>query len=127
MLLSAKILNNVANVNTFDISAQTTFTEGDLPTIYLQLIDSQSKLSRYIPSTGATLVVTFKHVDNAKTFTKIATNPFPGDTSIWAFTFTSLDNVKGTINLQLTLTEGAVVTRGLVNTAILVQPFNSAF
>jgi hypothetical protein len=127
MLLSAKLLNNVGGVNTFDISQQTSFTEGDLPVIYLRLVDLQSKIDRYIPATGATLSVTFTNVDTNKTFTKVATQPFTGDKSIWSFSFLSNENVKGTMSLQLTLTEGASVTRGLVTSALLVQPFNSSY
>ncbi len=127
MLLSAKMLNNVGSVNTFDVSQQTSFTEGDLPVIYLRLVDLQSKVDRYIPATGATLSVTFTNVDTSKTFTKVATQPYTGDRSIWSFTFISSEHVKGTLSLQLTLTEGSTVTRGLVNSALLVQPFNSAY
>lgn len=127
MLLSAKMLNNVSSVNSYEVATQTAFTEGDLPVIYFKLIDSQSKVERYVPATGATLSITLKNVDTLKTVTKVATNPFVGDTSIWAVQFGSTDHVKGTINLQITLTEGSVVTRGLVSAAILVQPFNSAY
>lgn len=127
MLLSAKLLNNVSGVNTFEVSNQTSFTEGDLPVIYLRLIDLQSKVDRYVPDAGATLSVTFTNVDTSKSFTKVATQPFVGDKSIWSFTFLSTEHVKGSISLKLTLTEGSVVTRGLVNSALLVQPFNSSY
>jgi hypothetical protein len=127
MLLSAKLLNNVGGVNSFDISQQTSFTEGDLPVIYIRLFDKQSKLDRYSPSSGATLSVTLTNVDTNKSVTKVATQPFSSDGSIWSFSFLSTENVKGTISLMLLLTEGASVTRGLVGSALLVQPFNAAY
>jgi hypothetical protein len=127
MLLGATILNNVASVNNFTESTSTSFTEGDAVTVYLRLKDFNSNVSRYIPASGATLSVTFKNVNTANTVTKTATNPFASDTSIWAFTIAATDHVKGTLSLQLVLTEGATVTRGLVKDCVLVQPFNSAY
>lgn len=127
MLLSAKLLNNVSGVNSFTVSEQTHLTEGDTPIFYLRLVDKNSTLERYVPEDGATLSVIIKSVNDIKTYTKIATNPFPNDTSIWAFQMLSTEPLKGSVSLQLILTEGTVVTRGAVKDALLIHSFNSAY
>lgn len=127
MLLSARMLNNVNGANSFSEDLQTRFTEGDRPTIYLQLVDKQSSLHRYLPATGASLSVVITNVNNSKTYTKTAINPYPNDTSIWSFQMLSTEEIKGSISLRLVLTEGAVITYGLVRDALLIQPFNASF
>lgn len=134
MLLSARLLNNVFNVNAFDVALETSFTEGDQLTIYLQLTDLLKDPEakpfsgrRYVPANGATLQVVIKSVDTAKTLTKIATNPFPGDTSIWSFPVLPTDGLKGSWSIQLVLTESGIVTRGRVEDALLVLPQSGAF
>lgn len=136
MLLSARMLANVANVNTYDTVSSVQFTEGDTVTVYLQLIDlTKDKISqnlsssgrRYIPSTPTTLKVTISNIDATKTVTKIATAPFTGDTSIWSFSLASTDKVSGTYNLTLELVENGVTTRGFVNMALSVTPLNRSF
>lgn len=134
MLLSARLLNNVTNVNSYDTGLQVQFTEGDQLTVYLQLIDLAKDPDarpltgrRYVPASGSTLQITLKSNDTAKTITKVASNPFSGDLSIWSFPILSSDQIKGTWTLLLTLTEGAVQTRGRIEAGMLVQPFNAAF
>lgn len=134
MLLSARLLNNVSNVNSFDVSLQTKFTEGDSQTIFIQLIDlnkdpEAKPLSgkRFVPATGATLNVVFKSNDTSKTVTKIATNPFPGDLSIFSFSVLPVDNLKGSWSILLALSQGGVVTNGRVDNAILIQPITGAY
>jgi hypothetical protein len=135
MILSARLLSNCYNVNAFDQNLQLAFTEGDTVQVYLQLVDltkdaSNKPLSgkRYIPASGSTLSIQIKSVDVSKTLTKVCTNPFPGDLSIWTFGVTSTDALKGTLGLLMTLTEPGsplVVTHGRVDSALLVQPISS--
>jgi hypothetical protein len=56
------------------------------------------------------------------TLTKTATQPFANDPSIWMFTIAATDPVAGTKRIKLRLTEGANVTNGVVNSALLVTP-----
>ncbi len=133
MLLSARLLNNVSSVNSYDSSFSTKFTEGDTVDIYLQLIDLNKDTSsnpsgrRFVPATGAALTVTVKSVDTAKTLNKVCTNPYSGDLSIWKFSLNSTDLAKGTFSLQLALTEGAVITRVRTDAALLVVPFTASY
>jgi hypothetical protein len=122
MLLSCRMLNNVADVNTWEYVNQAEFTAGDAPTIYIQLIDlSKQKAEqgfnpagkRFMPAAGATLTVLVDTLDDAKKVTRAATQPFSNDPSIWALTFFPTDSIKGTATLRLTLIEpGPKTTKG---------------
>lgn len=134
MLLSARLLNHYANINQFEPALQTEFTEGDPVTVYLQLTDlTKNKENkpltgmRYVPATGATLSVVIKSVDGTKTLTKTATNPDAGDRSVWSFSISSADAVKGTLSLQLTLTEGGTIRHGRVDSALMAYPLTQAY
>ena len=130
MILSAIMLNDVTSVNSWEFADSGQFTKGDTASVYFRLIDSTLDTSvrgfepagrRYIPATGATLQVVVNSIDDLKKITRIAVNPFPDDRSIWKLDFISSDTISGTANLQLTLTEGAVVRRGLVKNALRIQ------
>lgn len=133
MLLSCRILDDVSGVNSYEYSSQLQITEGDTPDIYIQLINNALNRPdqgfvpsgrRYCPSgtTSNTLSVTLDNIDDAKKYTKTATQPFDQDKSIWKITLTSSDKIRGTVGLKLTLTEtsGATVktTKGLLQSAI---------
>lgn len=130
MKLSARILENVTGVNAFSYANQASFTEGDTPTIYFQLIDmSQDRADagfvpagrRYMPANGTTLMVTLDHIDAARKTVRAATQPFLTDPSIWALTLLSTDKLRGTINMKLVLTEAGKTTQGLLQAALLVD------
>ena len=129
MLLSARILENVSGVNAFDYANQASFTEGDTPTIYFQLVDLHKDRAdagfvpagrRYAPADGATLQVTFDHIDATRKIVRAATQPFASDPSIWAVPLLSTDKVRGTVNMKLTLTEGSKLTQGRLAAALSV-------
>lgn len=129
MLLSCVMLSNVCGVNGFDYAGPAEFSEGDTPTLYLQLIDlSQNRATagfvppgrRYIPSVGATLMVTLDNIDSAKKVVRAATQPYAQDPSIWSVPILSTDSIKGTVTLRLQLTEGVKVTNGTLKAAVLV-------
>lgn len=124
MLLSARILADVANVNVFRYADVAEFTDGDGPAIYFQLIDSSQDRNmrpagrRYMPSAGATLQVTLDAIDDAQKITRFATQPFANDPSIWMLQLQSTDKVAGTRSLVLVLTESGKVTRGIAQGVI---------
>lgn len=128
MVLSARMLKDVANVNTFSPTNQAKFTVGDQVTLYFQLIDSaldtpQQGFSpagrRYVPAVGATLQVIVDNIDDAKAVERYATQPYPQDPSIWALTLLPTDPIPaGTASLKLYLTEGPKATRGVALAAL---------
>jgi len=129
MLLSCNILNGVASVNDFEFAQQIEFFEGDPVTVYIQLIDATKdrgadfnrKGRRYVPAAGAVMTVVITNIDDDKTYTKVATQPFSGDLSIWSFNISAANDIKGTPNLKLTLTEGSTVHRSFIKAAIRVS------
>ncbi len=139
MLLSAKPLINVADVNSWEVSTQVQFTQGDTLYVYFQLADfSKDRVTqgfnspgrRYVPAEGATLAVTIPNIVTAPTdlnVIKTAEQPFPGDLSIWRFQVTPADGLVGTYSLQLSLTENSVVTKGRMDNALSVSPISASF
>jgi hypothetical protein len=130
MLLSTRILNNVAGVNSFEYVQAATFTAGDTPSVYFQLIDASVDRAtqgfvpagrRFMPAAGATLEVTLDSVDNARKIVRSASQPFPLDPSIWKVDILSTDNIKGTVSMALKLTEGIKITRGRLTAALLIS------
>jgi hypothetical protein len=132
VLLSCRFLTDVGSVNSYDSVSQFKMGEGEAVTVYLQLIDASKDRAdqgfnpagrRFVPASGATLQVILNNVDTAKTITKNATLAYSGlDHSIWRFDIASTDKVVGTVNLTLSLTESAKITKGIVLAGILSQP-----
>ena len=130
MLLSARFLNDVANVNSFEYADVAEFTEGDPASVYFQLIDASLDKAgegfvpsgrRYVPATGATLQVTIESLDDSKEIVRTATQPFASDGSIWKVDLLATDKIRGTANLRLKLTEGSVVRSGLVKSGFRIH------
>jgi hypothetical protein len=124
------MLDSVADVNHFQYVDVLQFTEGDLPTIFFQLIDAAMDRAekgfvpggrRYVPAAGTTLTVTLQSIDSAKTITRVATQPFPNDTSIWAVALTTGDSIVGFRDMKLTLVEPLSTKYGFVRHAVSVQ------
>lgn len=133
MKLSARMLQDVQSVNSFEFTDVLEFNEGDLPQIHFQLIDSSLDKAekgffpggrRYMPAAGATLTATLWSVDASKTITRACTQPFAQDPSIWRLQLLAGDTVVGFRDLRIALTEGAVTTNGTVRHAVSVQPQN---
>lgn len=131
MLLSARMLKDVAGVNSYEYDTQVQWTEGDTTTIYFQLIDSSLDNSsqgfqppgrRFVPAAGATMSVTLENIDDARKLTRLATQPFANDGSIWALQIQASDKIRGTPQLRMTLTQAGVVTSGLVKNALKIHP-----
>jgi hypothetical protein len=132
MLLAAKILNDVAGVNNFEYDATFRFTEGDTVNLYFQLFDASVQGDgapgrRYMPAVGATVSVVFGSIDDTKRLTKVATQPFTQDPSIWSVAITATDSIKGTSDLVLKLNEGGKITTGFIRQGISVSPALGSF
>lgn len=133
MKLSARMLQDVQSVNSFEFTDVLEFGEGDLPAIHFQLIDSTLDKAekgyfpsgrRYMPAVGATLTATLWSVDASKTITRACTQPFAQDPSVWRLQLLTGDSIVGFRDLRITLTEGTVVTNGSVRHAVSVQSQN---
>ena len=131
MLLSARILKDVNTVNSFEYANQMSWTTGDTVTVHIQLIDASKDKAldgfkptgrRFIPDTGSVLTVTLESMDDAKSVTRVAVQPFATDGSIWSFQILSTDLVSGTPQLRLSLNQGSVLTSGLVKNSFKIFP-----
>lgn len=130
MRLSAKILKNVANVNTWEYANQASVQEGQANEIYVQLVDldkvpgSDKSVAlpdnpmRYIPQ-GTTVgaEATFPSIDDAQELVIVGTQPFADDKSIWKFSLTSSQLPKSG-NFKIKLTEDGVDKYILVKSGI---------
>ena len=132
MKLSCRLLDGVGGVNIFEYApGSLEFSQGDSPTVYIQLVDASKDRPeqgfnpagrRFVPASGATLQVVMDSLDLAKRVVRSATQPFPGDGSIWSFPVMSTDPIAaGTVDLVLLLVEGVVQTRGTLRAALLVD------
>ncbi len=128
-LLGARPLVAVADVNHFRPVTEIETFAGDAFDLYLQLLDRSQATTRegysppglrYIPATGATLTVTFRNLDSTQEFTRSATQPFPGDLSIWKVAVLTGDPLSGTVNLLLTLTEGGATRKFILEAGLQV-------
>lgn len=124
MLLSAKFLVDVADVNDFDYAPSVDFTEGDAFNVYFQLVDTSRDL-RYMPAVGALLTATIDNIDDAKKIARACTQPFAQDPSIWQLTVFATDPLRGTSNFRLQLTEGVKITRGMIKSVFRAFPNSS--
>jgi hypothetical protein len=129
--IAIRLLDDVQSVNSLELATEVSVASGDPLTINLQLVntmrlswDLNSPVVRYMPAAGATLSITFENIDSSKRMTKVASQPFAQDGSIWRVELMSQDTAKlrGTISLGYTLTEGTRVVSGRLLAAILVMP-----
>lgn len=130
MQISARILDNVSDVNSYTAVRRLELTEGDLPKIYVMLVDASKDRAedgffpggrRYMPAAGSMLSITLDHIDTARKLTRVATQPFPLDPSIWMIELMPTDKVLGTVNMILSLTESGKTSKGLIQNAIGVR------
>lgn len=131
MRLGARWLKDVGGPNIFQMSQAPEFYQGDVQTLYLMLVDEEAVVPanmtgpasrRYCPAAGAVLTVLLDSVDDAQQVTKILSQPFPGDASIWTLPIASADPVSGTVDLLITLNEGGVQHTARLNGGLRIRP-----
>ena len=132
MYLTANILKNVQNVNSFEYSEQVKLRQGNAATIYLQLADgdqlgSDGRPLRYMAESGATMTITFSSIVASYSVTKTATQPYSNDTSIWSVAINATDRIAQG-NMVFSLIEATAGTRtGMIENAIVVQSTNTSY
>lgn len=130
MLLSCRFLNDVQGVNSFESAAQVEFAAGDSQSLYFQLVDATLDRAdqgfnppgrRYVPPVGSTAQVTLVNVDDAKRVSRAATQPFAQDASIWSMPVLANDQLHGTVNMNLVLTEPSRVLNARFSPGVLLR------
>jgi hypothetical protein len=106
-----KFLGYVCDYNSFAELDQLTLIKGNAETVYFRLVqeepgDQEDRLQnlRYIPAVGATLEVTFRHIDTDQVITRFATMVYPSDDrSVWKIDILETDRIAfGTMEAKLT-------------------------
>lgn len=131
LLLSARMLNGVADANTFEYTDSVALSEGDSGLVYFIILDAskdrkESGFSpagrRYIPLASATMTVTLENADPARVVSRPAMQPFMADDrSIWAFQLLPTDTIRGTVRMKIVLNEGGKTTSGVLDAAFSVR------
>lgn len=132
MLLSADFLKDVCDVNSFEYASNMEWTENDVLTLTMQLMDASLDTAsqgyfppgrRYVPAAGSTLSVIIENIDDAKKITRLATQPYAQDGSVWQLQIFATDKIRGTPQIRLVLTEPSKTTYGIIKAGkVRVQP-----
>jgi hypothetical protein len=121
MRLSAKIIKNYVNVNSFDYDSQWNVRAGEANQLYFQLVDLDNDGLRYMPAgTPVGVSVTFPNLDTSLVVTAIATKPSALDPSIWMVSLSSTQ-VPSTGNVKFEFTEATTIRRFSVLQGISVE------
>lgn len=132
MRLGIQPLIDVSDVNKFRYATEIKATTGDALDLFFQLVDldkdPQSKSEypglRHMPAADLetlALTVTFKNIDDAKQFVRVASQPFNEDPSIWKVSILATDPLTGTVNLKFVLTEDTSVYTASLKAGFLVS------
>jgi hypothetical protein len=128
MKLSAILLKNVINLNTYEVTdswqSRVLGTSGEVVSLYLQLIDEDKKKIRYIPSSGTTLSVTFPNLDDTLELTLSATQPFAEDKSIWKVDLLATQ-IPASGNIIFSMVEAGNTKRFSLKNAMIVEYLNN--
>lgn len=125
MRLGIRILNSSSSLNYLSYLNQAQISPGETATVYFQLVDLEQGTPcgalRYMSASGATVSIMLTSLDQAKNITKVASNPFADDRSIWSFTLNALETVNAAgVNMKVTLTEGANVKIAIAEAAVII-------
>lgn len=127
MILGIRLLDNVTDVNHFKIVESIKLRLGEANTIFIQLVDlSQNKDGdpeglRYIPQGAVNkVIIEFPSLNDANSFSRIASQPFPGDSSIWSVDILETD-VPISGNIIVTVEEDGKKKRAIAELALSVE------
>lgn len=129
MRLGFRVLDSSSSLNNLQYLNQRIIVPGETTDIFVQLVDLNTVTdksqwgTRVMPATGATLNATINSVNDAFTLSKVMTQPFAQDPSIWKFSLlaTETQNMAG-INMDLILTEGSNVSIARGFNVIIMSP-----
>lgn len=133
MRINAKILKNVADVNTWQYANQAYIQEGQANSIYIQLVDLDKTHPdeksealpdfpvRYIPQGAVNSVsMTFLDIDSDTEFSVTGSQPFADDKSIWKIDLTDAQ-LPNTGSVKVSLDEDGTVMQFLLKGALSVE------
>lgn len=129
MQLACRFLKDVSSQNSWTYTTEINAYEAENVPVYLQLVDLAAGTTdggpgggrRFCPAAGATLSVLFDSVDAAKAVTKVATQPFAGDASVWLASVLAGDKLRGTVTLRITLNETGTIHNAVVENGVRLR------
>lgn len=124
MQLSTVFLQRVVNVNSWATQTQWSATEGNVNTLYFQIVDLEEGGIRYLTqATAYSVSAIFPSICDDMQYTIVATQPFADDKSIWKVILTNLQ-VPHSGNVQFSITEDTVTTYWFALNGIRVNSKN---
>lgn len=127
MRLGGRWLVDVADANNWRFATNPPqFVLGDTQTLYFQLVDEAATVDgtfwggnaptvrRYMPAAGASLTAVFDSVEDARKVTRVLSQPFALDASIWRIDVATTDVFRGTVTVRLTLNESGIVHQAII-------------
>lgn len=121
MRLSAHILDNVHDVNSWEVVDEAILSDSSPNEMYIQLIDKSKHEIRYLTQAAAySLSATFPAIDDAEEFTIAASQPFSDDKSIWKIIFAS-SQVPKSGAFVLSLIEDGIEKKFKVDQSLIVE------
>ena len=124
MRLSAQILENVHNINSYEVVSEAHLSDSGPNYMYIQLIDKSKHEIRYITqATTYSVSALFSDIDDSEEFEIAATQPFTDDKSIWKITFSS-SQIPNSGTFVIKLTEDGVEKKFKVSQSLIVELLN---
>lgn len=124
MRLGAKILDNVHDVNSFEVIEEAILRESQANSFHIQLVDLSKHELRYLTQAASfSLSAIFDSIDDADILTITATSPFADDKSIFKISLTSAQLPKSG-SFKLSLVEDGITVQFIVKQAIEVELLN---
>jgi len=121
MRLSARILENVANINNWDIVDEAILHDGEANSFYIQIINRSKEDIRYLTqATTYSIKVCFPSIDDAQEIEITANQPFADDKSIWKVSLTSSQIPKSGAFI-VKFTEDGIERKFLVEQSLIVE------
>lgn len=124
MRLGIKMLNSSSLINSLGFVNQVYVNQGDTAVIMFQLVDlDQGPDARYMPAAGYTITAKITSNNDANVISKIPTQAFVQDGSILKFSLTTAESKQiGSVNLNITLTEGSDIRSTIAKSVIIPMP-----
>ena len=121
MRLSAQILENVHNINSYEVVSEAHLSDSGPNYIYIQIVDLSKKGIRYMSQAAAYSVsAMFTDIDDSQEFEITASQPFVDDKSIFKITFASTQ-VPNSGAFVIKLIEDGVERKFKVDQSLIVE------
>ena len=124
MRLTAIILENVANINNYDIVSEATLSDSGPNSFHIQIVNLSKHEIRYITQASSySVTALFDDINDAEEFEISATQPFADDKSIWKISFSS-SQIPNSGTFVIKLTEDGIDTKFKVVQSLIVELLN---